>query len=363
MKKYSLVCVCAFVLLSMATCALASGSYKDEYKLSCNVSMTTPQGIAVQHFADLVKERTNGQINIKIYWNGQLFSGKATNELLLMRRNIGDFSLSSFINWAPQFPAGNLFLLPWFISDKADKYKALDAIEAGKAGKMLEEMVAKFGLHVMGWGEQGAREISNNVRPIRTPEDMKDIKIRVVGSPLFMDIFTALGANPMNIAFSELLTALQQNTIEGQENPYSVYLPNRIYEFQKYLTEWSYNMDPLIYCVHEKVWGTFPDDIKKIISDAAEECGKYNKCLSRLGLDNSDSEKWLRDHDLMPIQPEQLNPRQYVKDHGVEVTLLTPEEIAAFRSKMGPIYDKWIPKVGKELVDAANEDMKNAKYE
>ena len=359
-KLFASVLVC--VLLALAASCACAAEYKDEYKVSVNIAMTTPQGIAVQRFADLVKERTEGKVNLKIYWNGQIFSGKATNELLMMRRNIADFSLSSFINWAPQFPAGNIFLLPWFIANNPDKYVALDAVEAGKAGKMLEEMIGKFNLHVLAWGEQGSREITNSVRPIRTPDDMKDIKIRVIGSPLFMDIFQALGANPMNIAFSELLTALQQNTIDGQENPYSVYIPNRIYEFQKYLTEWSYGMDPLIYCVHVDVWKTFPDDVKKIISDAAQECGLYNKALSRLTLDNGWAEKWLTEHNLMPTEPELATPRKYVQEKGVEVTLLTAEEIKAFRDKMNPIYEKWVSKIGEELVAAAEEDMKNAKY-
>lgn len=359
-KALSIISICVFVL-TLAICA-AAAEYKDEYKVSVNIAITTPQGIAAQRFADLVKERTSGQINLKIYWNGQIFSGKATNELLMMRKNIADFSISSFINWAPQFPAGNIFLLPWLVADHPDKYIALDALEAGKAGKILEEMVSKFNLRILAWGEQGSREVTNNVLPIHTPDDMKNIKFRVIGSPLFMDIFQALGANPMNIAFSELLTALQQNTIDGQENPYSVYIPNKIYEFQKYLTEWGYGMDPLIYCVHDDIWKTFPDDVKQIITDAAQECGLYNKALSRLTLDNGWAEKWLTEHNLMPTAPELLNPREYVQNHGVEITLLTAEEIKAFRDKMQPIYEKWVPKIGEELVAAAEEDMKNAKY-
>ena len=92
---------------------------------------------------------------------------------------------------------------------------ALDAIEAGKAGKMFEEDIATMGLRVLSWGEQGARELSNNIRPIRTPADMKDIKFRVVGSPLFLDIFKELGANPMSISWAEALTALAAAVSQG----------------------------------------------------------------------------------------------------------------------------------------------------
>jgi tripartite ATP-independent transporter DctP family solute receptor len=354
-----------FVLYLMTAVAFAAEPrYKNEYKLSVNISDVTPQGKAVARFVQQVREKTGGSVNIKIYWNGQLFAGKATNELLLMKNNVGDFSLSSFINWAPQFTEGNLFLLPWLISSKPDKYKALDAVTQGKAGKMLEEKIAAMGLKVLGWGEQGARELTNNIRPIRTPADLKDLKIRVVGSPLFIDIFNTLGANPMNISWAEAITALQQNTVDGQENPYSVYLPNKLYEFQKYLTEWSYNMDPLIYVVHQKVWNSFPPDVQQIIAECAAEAGMYNRCLSRLGLDDGSSEKWLKSKELYPAADDiaAINPRAFVESKGIQVTLLTAGEVKAFADLVTPVRDKWIPKVGQALVDAAEEDMKNAQY-
>jgi tripartite ATP-independent transporter DctP family solute receptor len=365
MKKMISILSLSLLTLCMAGLALAAEpKYKSEYKLSSNISEVTPQGIAVARFAQQVKEKTDGRVNIKVYWNGQLMSGKATNELLLMKQNVGDFSISSFINWAPQFTEGNLFLLPFLISSKPDKYKALDAVTSGKTGAMLTEMIAKMDLRILGWGEQGARELTNNIRQVRTPADMKDLKIRVVGSPLFIDIFNALGANPMNISWAEAITALQQNTVDGQENPYSVYLPNKIYEFQKYMTEWSYNMDPLIYVVHENIWKSFPEDVQKIISECAQEAGKYNRCLARLGLDDGSSEKWLKEHNLYPAADNlaAINTRAFVESKGVQITLLSPDEIKAFADIVAPVREKWIPKVGKELVDAAEEDMRNASY-
>lgn len=336
---------------------------KSEYKMSVNVSPVTPMGIGANYFAEEVRRLTNGQVNIKVYWNGQLMSGKATNELLLMRKGVGDFSVSSFINWAPQFPEGNLFLLPFFISSHPNKYAALDAIEAGDAGKMLESKIDNLGLKVIGWGEQGFRELTNNMRPISTPEDMKDIKFRVVGSPLFIDIFNALGANPMNISWAETLTALQQKTVDGQENPWAMYIPNRIYEFQKYITEWSYNADPLIYCVYNKVWESFPEDIQKIISDTAKKAGQYNKALSRLGLDKGESEKWLRENGLYPDNADLsvINPREFAKTKGVEITVLTPDQIKAFADITKPVFEAWVPKIGEDLVRAATNDMANVR--
>ena len=353
-----------FLFLNVGSVSAAQQAFKPEYKMSVNISEVTPQGKAVAWFVKEVKQKTGGKINIKIYWNGQLFSGKATNELLLMKKNVGDFSLSSFINWAPQFPDGNLFLLPWFISSKPDKYKALDAIEAGKAGKMLIDKIDKFGLKVLSWGEQGARELSNNKREITKPEDIKDLKIRVVGSPLFLDIFKALGANPMNISWGEALTALQQGTVDGQENPYSIIIPNKIYEFQSHITEWSYNMDPLIYVVHKKVWDSFPPDIQKIIQECANQAGQYNKSLARLGLDDGTSSKWLKKMNLYPDAGDKAatDPRGFLRSKNVKLTVLAPDQIKVFADKVKDVRENWINKIGKNLVDAAEEDMKRAKY-
>ena len=220
-KKISLVSMVIMLLLLASSASFAAGQFKSEYKMSTNVSEITPPGKAVAYFAEQVKKRTSGKVNIKIYWNGQLFAGKASNEFMLMKNGVGDFSISTFMNWAPQFPAGNLFLLPWFVSSEPNKYKALDAIEDGKAGAELKQRLSKMGVEVIGWGEQGARELTNNVRPVKTPDDLKNMKIRVVGSPLLMDVFKAMGANPVNINWHETVTSLQQNVVDGHENPYS----------------------------------------------------------------------------------------------------------------------------------------------
>ena len=358
MKKF-LAALSLVIFSTLSIPFAANAEFKPEYKMSVNIAEITPPGKAADWFVKEVKRRTDGKINIKIYWNGQLMSGKATNELLLMRKNVGDFSISSFINWAPQFPAGNLFLLPWFITGKTDRYRALDAVEEGSAGKMLESKVDKMNLKILSWGEAGLRELTNSKRPITSPADMKDLKIRVIGSPLFIDIFKALGANPMNISWAETLTSLQQNTVDGQENPYSIYIPNRVYEFQKYLTEWGYNVDPLIYVVHKDVWNTFPKDVQKIIAECAVKACRYNKALARIGLDDGTSAKWLKANNLYPANNDisATDRRAFAESKGVKISRLTPAQIKVFADIVKPVRDKWIPKVGKDLVDAANKDM------
>lgn len=361
---YVFLCGVFVLLLSCSVCSAAS-DFKPEYKLSLNSTQLSEIGRGAQMFVDLVKERTGGRVVIKPYWGGQLFSGKATNELLLMKKNIGDFSISSFINWAPQYTPGNLFLLPWFITSYPDKYKAIDALEHGKAGEMLtSDVLKRFQLHILSWTESGARELTNNKKTITKPEDLEGLKIRVVGSPLFLDIFKTLGGNPMNISMAEMLTALQQGTVDGQENPYSVIQSRKIYEFQKYLTEWSYNMDPFFYTVHEDVWNSFPEDVRKAVRESADEAAAYTKALVRLSLDDGSAETYLKAKGLYPEGDhlEITNPKEFLRKNGVEITVLTPEQIRVFREKVEPVYKTWVEKIGAELVDAAKKDMDAVKY-
>ncbi|MEA4872842.1 MAG: DctP family TRAP transporter solute-binding subunit [Synergistaceae bacterium] len=363
MKKVSLFICIAAMLLFVAPESFAAGQFKPEYKMSTNVSEITPPGKAVAYFAEQVKKRTDGKVNIKIYWNGQLFAGKASNEFMLMKNGVGDFSISTFMNWAPQFPAGNIFLLPWFVSSEPNKYKALDAIENGKTGTELKKRLSKMGIEVIGWGEQGARELTNNVRPVQSPKDLKGMKIRVVGSPLLLDVFKAMGANPVNINWNETVTSLQQNVVDGHENPYSYIISYKVYEFQKYVTEWSYWIDPLVYVSNQKVWNSFPADIQKIIAECAVEAGMYNKCLSRLNLDDGTSERWLKSKGLMPANNDNgaVNPRAYLKEHGTHVNVLTREQIKAFRAVTESVYGKWTKIIGEDLVMLAKEDMEKVR--
>lgn len=357
-----IVCAALAVIMVTATGAFAAG-FKSEYKMSTNVSEITPPGKAVAYFADQVRKKTDGKVNIKIFWNGQLFAGKASNEFMLMKNGVGDFSISTFMNWAPQFPAGNIFLLPWFVSSEPNKYKALDAIESGKTGTELKKRLSKMGVEVIGWGEQGARELANSIRPIKSPADLKNMKVRVVGSPLLMDVFKEMGANPVNINWNETVTSLQQKVVDGHENPYSYIISYKAYEFQPYVTEWSYWIDPLVYVANKKLWNSFPKDIQKIIAECAEEAGTYNKCLSRLNLDDGTSKKWLASKGLLPKDNSTgaLDPRSYLTQHGIKVNVLTSAEIKKFKEVTAPVQTKWSKIIGNDLIEMAKQDMEKVR--
>ena len=314
-----------------------SAAYKPEYKLSVVVAQNNPWGGGSQKFADLVRERTGGKINIKCYFAGQLFAGMQTNEFLITRQGVGDFAVGSTINWSPTVKELNLFSLPFFFPE----YKALDAVEAGDPGKKLFQIIEQRGVLGLAWGENGYRELTNSKRPVRKPEDLEGLKVRVVGSPIFIDTFRAMGGNPLSVNWSETLTALQQGTVDGQENPVvSIIIPYKLWEMNKHITIWHYTIDPLILGVSKITWDSFDPQDREIVAKAAQEAMAWNKKEARKGLEGS------------------TEAVDMLKSKGMEVVVLSPKDMSVFKAKTQSVYDKWIKDIGADLVSAAEKMVK-----
>jgi tripartite ATP-independent transporter DctP family solute receptor len=245
--------------------------------------------------------------------------------------------VGSTINWSPTVKEMNLFSLPFFFPD----YKALDAVEKGDPGKKLFQIIEQRGVRGLAWGENGYRELTNSKRPVRKPEDLEGLKVRVVGSPIFIDTFRAMGGNPISINWSETLTALQQGTVDGQENPVSsIIIPYKLWEMNKNITIWHYTIDPLILGVSKLTWDSFDAKDKKIVAKAAQEAMAWNKIEARKGLAGS------------------TEAIDMLKSKGMEVVVLSPKDMATFKAKTQSVYDKWIKEIGTDLVSAAEKMVK-----
>ncbi len=331
MRRVVLVALALTVAVTWSASPVAA-QYKAEFKNSLVVGPAGPWGEAAIKFADLLKERTQGRINIKNYFAGQLFAGKQTNEFLLLNQGVADFALGSTINWSPQIKELNLFAMPFMYPS----YKALDAVENGEPGQRLWKLIESKGVIPLAWGENGFREITNSKRAIRKPEDLEGLKVRVVGSPIFIDTFRALGANPVNMNWGEAQTAFTQGTVDGQENPVvSVIQPFKLWTVHKNITLWHYAIDPLVLGVSKITWdGLTPAD-REIVKKTAVEVMAWQKAGARAGLDGS------------------LEAVEVLKKNGMEVVTLSPSEVAVFKAKTKPVYDKWVHEVGADLVKSA----------
>lgn len=348
-----------FVCLGFLSAPAFSGPYKQEYKLSIVPGASSGWGMAGQYFADRVRERTDGRINIKPYFGAQLMAGKQTSELLLVRRGAIDFALASTINWSPQIKELNLTALPFFVANNPDRYKAMDAIESGKSGAMMIKAIEKTGVKFLGWGENGFRELTTSKGPISKPADMKGMKLRVCGTPIFIDIFTALGANPQAINWSEAVTGFQQGIVDGQENPTNgINIPMKMWTWHQHLTDWHYMIDPLFLTANSKIWKEFSAADRKIIQQCAAETEKYSKALSRLGYDDGSSKAYLESIHKLPAVTD---PYGELAKNGMKVMRFDAAQVKVFYDATAKVREQWTPKIGASLVKAAEADMKAAR--
>jgi len=220
-------------------------------------------------------------------------------------------------------------------------YAAMDALTQGDVGKEIFRIIDKAGVMPLAWGENGYREISNSKRAIKMPEDLKGLKIRVVGSPLFLDTFTALGANPTQMSWADAQPALATGAVDGQENPMAIYTAAKLHTMaQKYVTMWGYVADPLIFVANKDIWASWTPADQAIVKQAAIDAGKQEIVIARKGLAEADK----------PLLKD-------IAANGVTVTQLSPSEREAFVKATRPVYDKWKNQIGANLVATAEKSI------
>ncbi|WP_428248744.1 DctP family TRAP transporter solute-binding subunit [Ferrovibrio sp.] len=313
--------------------AWAQANYKPEYKLSTVVGLPFPWGQGGEILGNLVRERTEGRINIKMYPGAALVSGDQTREFTAMRQGVIDLAIGSTINWSPQIKQLNLFSLPFLAQDHA----GIDAMVQGPVGKEIMGLVEKSGVVALAWGENGFREVTNSKREIRTPADMKGLKFRVVGSPIFNDTFTALGANPTQMSWADAQPALASGAVEGQENPLHIFTAAKLHNLaQKFVTRWGYVADPLIFAANKDVFDSWSAKDRDIVRQAAMDAGKQEIAIARKGL-----------------VPGDQSLVDEVKGFGVTVTELSAAEKDAFKAAVKPVFEKWTKEIGPDLVKRA----------
>ena len=329
----------AAALAFTAPAAMAQTAYKSEYRMSLVLGTAFPWGKGGELWANKVRERTNGRINIKLYPGVSLIQGDQTREFSALRQGVIDMAVGSTINWSPQVKQLNLFSLPFLMPD----YAAIDALTQGEVGKDIFATLDKAGVVPLAWGENGYREITNSKRPVKSPEDVKGMKIRVVGSPIFSDMFSAMGANPTQMSWADAQPALASGAVDGQENPLFLFTVLKMHTVgQKFVTTWGYVADPLVFVVNKEIWASWSKADQDIVRQAALDAGKQEIAIARKGLVEADK-PLLKDIAAM----------------GVTVTQLTPQEREAFVKATRPVYTKWTSTVGADLVNKAEKAIAN----
>jgi tripartite ATP-independent transporter DctP family solute receptor len=331
-----------FLLIVTLGCVPTSlaADYKPEFQMSVVVNQETSWGQAALRFADVVRYRTQGRIQIKNYFGGRLIAGQQTTDFALLQQSVIDFAINSTINWSSQVKELNLFALPFMFPN----YNSLDAVQAGEPGKQLFNIIEQQGVIPLAWGENGFRELTNSKRSVRRPDDLSGLTIRVPPAPIFADTFKALGANTVSMNFDQALVAFEKGIVDGQENPISLILPYKLWAVHNYITLWHYTIDPLILAVSAKTWATLGPDDRNVVRQAGSLVMGLQKEEARDALSKSAKMvELLRDM------------------YGMEVLQPSRVELDAFRGQTRSIYTKWVEEIGRTLVGRAETIVESGK--
>ncbi len=276
--------------------------------------------IAATKFEELVEERTDGKVNIEIFPNASL----GDERTLLEGMQIGTVDMGVITNG----PVANfveemaVFELPFLFPSPEAAYSVLD----GPIGQELLDKLADVNLKGLAYAERGFRNLTNSERAVNSPEDLDGLRIRVMENPVYTDTFRELGANAIPMAWTEALTAMQQGTIDGQENPVNVIHSFKLDETQNYMTLSRPTYAPAIFVMGMPAWNQLPEAAQDVIRQAAQEAAEHERQV------NAD------------MEAEQLAA---LREAGMEIN--DSPDMEAFQAAVAPVYEKYGEQFGDYL--------------
>jgi tripartite ATP-independent transporter DctP family solute receptor len=300
------------------------------FKFAHQNSKEHPQGMGVAKFAELVAQKSGGKMKVQQFAGGVL-GGDLQNVSALQGGTI-DFVVLNTGLLVGLAKEAAIVDLPFLFNDP----KEADAIVDGPVGKAINEKVAEKGVIGLAYWELGFRNVTNSKRPIAKMEDIQGLKLRVLQSPLFIDLFSTLGANPVPLPFPEVYSALEQKVVDGQENPVTVIADSKFNEVQKYLTLTRHIYNPQSVIMSRKVWDQLNAAERKVIQDAAAEATTYQRQVSR---------------------QKTAEALEGLKKAGMQVNELPPAEVARIREKIKPVVDKFSAQAGEGLAKQLNAEL------
>ncbi|TCP53549.1 tripartite ATP-independent transporter DctP family solute receptor [Tamaricihabitans halophyticus] len=317
--------------LALAACGTSEadgGQRTYTWDMTVTVSNASTWYHAAEQFADKLAEDSNGRIQVRLFPNEQLSAGDPAAGVEQLMSGTKDLSYNSTIIYAGIDPRFGAINAPFRYTDYAEAEAAIE----GGALDAYRQLSAEFGVELLGFGESGFRQITNNVRPIQSPEDLAGIKIRIPGIGLFTDVFRGMDANPTTMNFAEVFTSLQQGTIEGQENPMDVISSAGLAEVQEYMTVWNFVYDPLILGMNKELFDSLDPADQQIVRDAAAEANR----------------KQIREN--RSLEDSQIKEQSKL----MNVTVLDRDQLAEFQRAMRPVYRDYESVWGSELTAAVD---------
>ncbi|MBS1228269.1 MAG: transporter substrate-binding protein [Proteobacteria bacterium] len=303
------------------------------FRISIAGAAGHPSVMGAEKWAELVKQKSGGKMQIKVFADGVL--GGDVQALSAVQGGTIDFTSMNSGILQTQVKQFAIFDFPFMF----DNGKEADAILDGQFGKKLADLLPARGLLNLAYWELGFRNITNSKRPISKAEDLAGLKIRVIQSPIYIETFNALGANAVPMPFTEVYTAMEQKIIDGHENPFAVIETSKLYEVQKYLTVSNHIYNPQSVLASKKRWDTLTHDEQALLTATLAEATKWQRLNSR------------------ELAEKSLNNLK----KSMSVNVLPPEEVAKIRIKIKPVIEKFSTNVGPELVAELQSELEKGR--
>lgn len=333
MKRLLTVFLAAFLVLALAACSDGAGDAKGDasegkgekktIRAGIGLNDSHPQYLGLLKFKEIVEEKSNGEITVETYHSGQLGDDRTMTEALqLGSQEVTVPSTAPLANFVPEY---NVFDFPFLFPSEEVADKVLD----GEVGQKFLEKLESQNLVGLAYWENGFRDVTNSKHAIATAADFKGLKLRTMENELHLEAFRALGANPTPMAFTELFTAMQQKTVDGQENPLATIYLQKYYEVQSHVSNTHHVYSPFVFLMSKSFFDGLTEEQQTIVKEAAIESGVYQRQLNREA-----NEKYLAD----------------LQEAGITYTEITPEAREEMVKLVQPAIEKYTEKIGKEVV-------------
>lgn len=325
----------AIALAAVSACATAGLAHAQEIKtriirFGYGLNEESVQGRAARYLAEELGKISGGKLKMRTYGSANLGSDEQMQAALV--GGAQEMMVGSTAPLATMVKEFGVFDLPFLFNDE----KEADAVLDGAFGEKLLKMLDAKGLVGLVYWENGFRNVTNSKHPIAKAEDMQGIKLRVMQNQIALGVFGALGANAVPMPFSELFTALETRTVDGQENPVTTIQSSKFYEVQPYLSLTRHVYTPWVLLASKKWWDTLSPDEQKLIRQAAASSRDFERKDSR-----ADSNKAMT----------------VLKDSGMKINTVSPEELQRLREKAQPVVDKYTQDLGPDLVKQLQDEI------
>jgi len=328
-----MLCTTAAVMMLPLSAALAQVSERT-IKFSFLNQADHPQGLGAAKFAEIVKAKSGGKINVKLFAGGTL--GGDLQTVSALQGGTVEMTVLNAGLLAAQVKEFSAMDIPFLFNNSKEAFAVMDSDFA----KRLLNRLSDKNLVGLGYWDLGFRNVTNSKHPITKLEDFSGLKLRVLQLPTYINLINTLGANAVPMPFTELYPALETHAVDGQDNPVTVIYNSKLYEVQKYLSLTRHTYNPQVLLISKKFWEKLSPAEQKLISESAAEATVYQRKVSL---------------------EREAGALEALKKAGMQVNDLSPAEVARIRDKVKPVIEKASQNIGEAVLSDLNAAIASAR--